>query len=168
MSLIVEDGSGVPNADSYASTDDLVAYCTNFGYTPMDAGLQEGYLRRAALEMDQMQWIGTQNDPAQSLAWPRKDTCTVPNVEYGVPRNIKYGQMQLSLDLYAIDQNPAVAPGAAGPIQSLTETVSGAVSESTTYDTSGRILPPSQRAKSNALFAKYLANSGFGIAISRV
>jgi hypothetical protein len=78
MALIVEDGTGKPNADSYASVADCAHYADLHGLTfpvesPEDA--QEAALRRATTWLDatyQDRFPGRRrNGRSQSLAWPR-------------------------------------------------------------------------------------------------
>ncbi len=52
MALIVEDGTGKPDAESYASAEDLAMYAVKFGVNiPAEVPAQESLLRRAALAM---------------------------------------------------------------------------------------------------------------------
>ncbi len=55
--LIIEDGTGNPDAESYSSASDLASYAVKFGVTiPDEEVAQEALLRRAALVMDGMTW----------------------------------------------------------------------------------------------------------------
>ena len=73
MTLIIEDGTGKPDAESYASAEDLALYAVKFG-TVIPAGVpeQEALLRRAALAMDGKTWKGRKMSSEQALAWPRR------------------------------------------------------------------------------------------------
>lgn len=73
MTLIIEDGTGKPDAESYASAEDLAMYAVKFG-TVIPAGVpeQEALLRRAALAMDGKTWKGRKMSSEQALAWPRR------------------------------------------------------------------------------------------------
>ena len=72
MTLIIEDGTGKPDAESYASAEDLAMYAVKFGVSiPAEVPAQEALLRRAALAMDGMTWKGRKSDSEQALAWPR-------------------------------------------------------------------------------------------------
>lgn len=164
MSLIVEDGTDVPNAESYVQATDLDTYCTAFGLTNIPSASQEPFLRRAAQAMEAMRWMGTPTYQDQALQWPRMAvfarSAINPLPQNTIPQDIQRGQMQLALDLYAIDQNPGFDAGASGRITSLTQSVSGAVSQTKVYDNTGRSVPPSPTAKSDALFAPFLASGG--------
>lgn len=77
MSLIVEDGTGLPNAESYISVADADAYLAARGlvaWTPLDTALKEQALRRATDYMSEFygrRWEGYRVTSTQSLDWPR-------------------------------------------------------------------------------------------------
>jgi hypothetical protein len=77
MALIVEDGTGLPNADSYVSVADCDTYLENRGYTTWATLLnaeKENCLRRATdylVQMYRLRWKGTRAQANQSLDWPR-------------------------------------------------------------------------------------------------
>lgn len=80
MVLIVETGSGNPNADSYRSIADATAYLQRHGEPVawFDATLesQERAMRNAARYMTIVYgdlWVGRRRFAAQSLDWPRLD-----------------------------------------------------------------------------------------------
>lgn len=109
MSLIIEDGSIVAGADSFATAAELVTYAANFGKTiPATEAAQESILRRAALEMQAIAWNGTIVNMDQSLSWPRYDVYRgewlLPMDE--IPVQIKSGQMALAAEIYADDLAP--------------------------------------------------------------
>ncbi|HTF53708.1 MAG TPA: DnaT-like ssDNA-binding protein [Pseudonocardia sp.] len=79
MALIVEDGSGKPDAESYISTADADAYHLRFGNTgwaAMTTGDKEVCLRRSTAYIDAVfngKWKGQQSFPGlQGLNWPRR------------------------------------------------------------------------------------------------
>lgn len=79
MALIVEDGSGIADAESYISVSDAVAYAEARGLTfPGTTGPEitaaEQALRRATEFIDQRygsRFIGQWTTTTQALAWPR-------------------------------------------------------------------------------------------------
>lgn len=75
MSLIVEDGSNVAGADSYASLDSAYTYHENYSNTAWlnaDDEAQEVALRKATVYIDsKYQFKGERVAATQSLAWPR-------------------------------------------------------------------------------------------------
>lgn len=76
MTLTVEDGTGLENADSYLSVADADAYHTKYGNTTW-TGLEsdkEIALRRATQYLDRRfdgRWLGTRVRERQALAFPR-------------------------------------------------------------------------------------------------
>lgn len=107
MALVIEDGSVVPGADSYATAADLVAYAAAYGKTiPAAAGDQEVLLRRAYLEMSSLAWKGDAASINQSGAWPRYNVCLngfdLPGNT--IPAKVKSGQMALAAEIHADDE----------------------------------------------------------------
>lgn len=77
MAIIVEDGTGLPDAESYISVAELQAYCTKQGKDSIaalpDARL-EVLLRQATTYMLGAYgpiWKGARAVPSQALDWPR-------------------------------------------------------------------------------------------------
>lgn len=80
MALIVEDGSGISNADAYVSTDTVDTYNTNYmsSATWSNASLEdkERAVRNATAFIDfnygtDRGWAGYRTKDTQSLDWPR-------------------------------------------------------------------------------------------------
>ena len=78
MSLIVETGAGLPNAESYISVADATAYHAARGNTAWaalaDDTTREQLLRKATDFMEQnyrSRWAGYMLTLTQALAWPR-------------------------------------------------------------------------------------------------
>lgn len=80
MALIVEDGTGLADAESYISVADTIAYLTKFGEdteTTFVAGNvteQEQWLRQATRYLDttyHQLWKGSRAHETQALDWPR-------------------------------------------------------------------------------------------------
>ncbi len=76
MSLIVEDGTGLANAESYVSVADCDTYHTannNATWTGTTA-VKEAALRAATRYLDgnyRSRWIGSRQSQTQALEWPR-------------------------------------------------------------------------------------------------
>jgi hypothetical protein len=159
--LIIEDGTGVPDAESYASADDLTRYAVKFGSViPSEEVQQEALLRRAALAMDGMIWKGRKTSSDQALAWPRRDVeldCEIKPDNY-LPARIPYGQMALAVEMYADDIDPPEKRKGAVTL----ERVEGAVTReyATIPNTSGRLLPAAPDRPSATQFADYLNRRG--------
>jgi hypothetical protein len=161
MTLIIEDGTGKPDAESYASAADLVMYAGKFGVTiPADEPAQETLLRRAALAMDGKTWKGRKTDSDQALAWPRRgvelDFQIKPD-NY-LPARIQYGQMALAAEIHADDIDPIEKRRGAVTL----ERVEGAVTReyATIPNNSGRLLPAAPDRPSATQFADYLVRRG--------
>lgn len=77
MSLVVENGSGLSDAESYASVSDSTAYHSALGNTSwavLSSTLQEQALRRATIYLVgkyRLRWAGSRMTTSQSLDWPR-------------------------------------------------------------------------------------------------
>lgn len=78
MALIVEDGTGLSTAESYASVATCDAYHAIRGapsaWTASTTGDKEVALRKATEHLEQTyasRWRGTRTKLAQALAWPR-------------------------------------------------------------------------------------------------
>lgn len=159
--LIVEDGTGKPDAESYATAEDLVFYAMKFGVViPAEEVAQEALLRRAALAMDGMKWKGKRQSSDQALAWPRKDVCIGgENKPSGyIPARIQYGQMALAGEIHIDDIDPIDKRKGAVTL----ERVEGAVTReyATISNTSGRLLPAAPDRPSRTQFADYLQKRG--------
>ena len=122
MTLIVEDGSGKSDSESYISVADASNYHTVRGNTAWAAlatdALREAALRRATDYMRQAyrsRWQGYKVNEDQALDWPRYDV----EVEgYAidsdiVPTEIKNACAELALRASAVDLNPDLTQGVA-------------------------------------------------------
>ena len=75
MALVVEDGTGIPGADSYISEADGIARAQALGFNfPTDTADAEPILRAAAqyLETYRNSYQGTKLTTDQGLQWPRQ------------------------------------------------------------------------------------------------
>ena len=99
-SLIVEDGTKVPNSNTYVSADDFITYCTDRGYT-IDSTLATQYLILAMDYLESLQYIGTKSILSQSLQWPRYnvviDTWWVPYNT--IPVQLVRSQCEIALQI---------------------------------------------------------------------
>lgn len=113
--LIVEDGTGLPGAESYVSIADCQTYATAHGLT--FAGTepeQEAKLRNATTYLDtEYAYTGDRMTDAQALEWPR-------TVEPGaIPRNIFAACCYLACrpgQLWADVDSAAVTEETIGPL----------------------------------------------------
>lgn len=161
MTLIIEDGTGKPDAESYASAEDLARYAVKFS-TVIPAGVpeQEALLRRAALAMDGMTWKGRKTNNEQGLSWPRREV----RLDYEIkpnnylPARIQYGQMALAAEIHQDDIDPVEKRKGAV----LLDRVEGAVTRqyAAIPNTSNRLLPAAPDRPSATQFADYLQKRG--------
>jgi len=168
MSLVVETGNGLVNAESFASVADFRAYFANIGtdVTALSDARVEQLLRLGTNFMEQQyrfRWDGYKHTQEQLLSWPRsyvkiKDAQTVLGgfVAYypfnEIPKPVIYACCELAYrakdgDLL-VDQTQQV----------LSEEVAGAIS--VTYDKSS---PQQKRYVSiDAWLTPYLKYNGIG------
>ncbi|MHA6127141.1 DnaT-like ssDNA-binding protein [Pseudomonas fluorescens group sp. PF-1] len=161
MALIIEDGTGKPDAESYASAEDLAMYAVKFGVTiPADVPVQEALLRRAAVAMDGKTWKGRKTNSEQALSWPRRGV----ELDYEIkpdnylPARIQYGQMALAAEIHQDDIDPIDKRKGAVTL----ERVEGAVTReyAAIPNTSGRLMPAAPDRPSATQFSDYLLRRG--------
>lgn len=169
MTLIVETGAIVANANSYVSRADYITYAASLGVTVANDSAADTDLINAATFIDQHEanLKGTRMTRDQSMAFPRYgvviDGWSWSGTE--IPRNVILCQMQTALDIKAgFDPwNPATNPN----IAKKRARVEGAVD--VTYavaDGNGQKL--SRTSKADALLNSLLNRSGlFNIALVR-
>ncbi|WP_440466877.1 DnaT-like ssDNA-binding protein [Pseudomonas sp. YH-1] len=152
MALVIETGAGLPDADSFATVDELVQFASDYGWTiPDDTTAREAILRRAGVAMWGMEWVGTQLHDEQGLPWPRNYAIRRGFMADGasLPRNIKMGQMALACEIHQDDIDPpeerqgAISREKVGPLE--TE-----YSELNSYKAK-----PAAGRQSSGFFAKY-------------
>lgn len=116
MALIVEDGSIVAGANTYASASEVTDWATARGFTisTVQAELEQALIKAMDyFESFAEQFLGEMTDPAnQALQWPRQDvtinTLLVP--VNSIPDQVKTAQIVIAYeflqgnDLLATDQ----------------------------------------------------------------
>lgn len=137
MPLIVEDGSGLPGADSYISAADATAYhasMANTAWASLTDAQREPLLRRATAYMEQAyrtQWAGTRVNATQALSWPRYDVPLPDVIALGglrqtvpsdvVPREVRQACAELALRAISRDLAPDIGQAKArtkiGPME---------------------------------------------------
>ncbi|QGF94477.1 hypothetical protein GH769_14870 [Pseudomonas sp. CFSAN084952] len=107
MQIIVEDGKGRPDANSFVPLEKLIFYRDYYGFRIPEAEAERGeLLLRAAADINSRQWKGRKANPHQAMAWPRRDC----KIEYQmlsetlVPFELEWGQVRLAVELYAAEQ----------------------------------------------------------------
>lgn len=166
MALVIEDGTGVAGADSFATAAELAARAIAYGWAlPPDVDAQEVLLRRAAVQMSALGWKGRKVSMTQALAWPRTgvtlDGETLPDTL--IPGPIQYGQMALAAEIHADDIDPPELRQ--GPVKR--EKVDVLEVEYAAVVNDGRLLRAAPDRPSAVQFADYLARRGLYVAAIR-
>jgi hypothetical protein len=128
MALVVEDGTGLATAESYASVAQLKTYCDNLGlsYSGKTDEQLEQYLRAATRYIeDEFRWAtGCKRTSDQALFWPASGACD----RYGyaidtdvVPTVVIQATCQAAFEAFSGDLQPSqgqtVNELAVGPIK---------------------------------------------------
>ena len=118
MALIVEDGTGLPNAEAYISVADADSYFAkrgNSAWSALTVDAKEVALRLGADYMAAVygpRWCGERLTDTQALDWPRD--------EQGVPEAVKRANAELAVRASAgvllADQGAQVKQETVGPI----------------------------------------------------
>lgn len=125
MVFVVENGSGLPDANSYVSVIEADAYHADRGntaWTGADA-VKQTALVRATDYIEQIyseRWQGAPMSMSQALVWPRGGVANTPSDI--VPVRLKQAVCQLALEAVSgIDLNPtldrAVKKEKVGPLE---------------------------------------------------
>lgn len=124
MALIVEDGTGLADADSYISLVDARAYASKYGYVlPIDDDEADVMLRKGTLYVDlyESSFSGSRLNDTQALAWARVNAykCSgynqIPIASDSIPNEIKCAQViaanaySANVDVRANNDGKAVA-----------------------------------------------------------
>ena len=77
ITLVVEDGTGLPNANSYCDLDFAIEYCTMKGYTDwlkLSDSEQKVFIIRGTEFVDNFyNWKGIRHKQSQSMSFPRDE-----------------------------------------------------------------------------------------------
>lgn len=134
MTIVVEDGTGVPEANSYVNVADLEAYATARAMLlPDTEPAKEALLIKAMdyIELREDRFRGVRVASDQELSWPR----TTYGMVEGIPAELKKAQLVLAMAAMNVDLTP-VSGGVTrsakrqtvGPITVEYATTSGAAS----------------------------------------
>lgn len=163
MTLIVENGTGLANAESYASVAYADAYFAARNVTTWtgDAAHKEGLLRIATEYIDSVfgqRFKGTRNTITQALQWPR-DGVSVDGFDLDsdvIPVDLMRATCEIAHQANSTELLPNLEQGV------IREKVDVLEVE---YDSSSpRIV---RLSKVNAMLAKYLTGNGFTFEINR-
>lgn len=102
MALVIENGSGLANAEAYSSVADCSAWASKYygnALTGSDAG-KEAAIRRAVAYMDGLRWKGASTTGrVQALAWPRSGVTDCEGLAIGanvIPAEVIFAQHVLA------------------------------------------------------------------------
>jgi len=127
--LVIEDGTGNPNAMSYVTVGALQAAALQRGITlPATDEEQEVLLIKAMDYMQSLNYQGLRYSKEQNLKWPRVGV-VIDGFYYDydeLPEQLLRGQTQLAFDAMTVDLQPTVTPSPTGAV--IEQTVVGAVS----------------------------------------
>ena len=151
MTITVEDGTIIPDANSYVTVGEFTAYAAARNIVlPADDEAKEALLIKAMdyIEMYDLRYRGVRYDTEQALSWPR----VYSYVRTGIPAALKKLQMVLAVVSMSTDLLPVVT----GSSQAITrETVGPITLEYTDESNSAPSIPEAQMLM-NSLFG----NSG--------
>ncbi len=130
MALIVEDGSNVPDADSYISAVDFRAWADSLGEgadLPATDPELEALLLNAMYPLEAECWLGSRTYSDQSLSFPRAGLTFdgIPIPSDSVPQQVIDAQSSLALTANTQNLYTAIPAGSGGAV--IEERVEGAV-----------------------------------------
>lgn len=117
MPLVIENGTVVAGADSYASEAELVAYASARG-TTLTEDTARPLLVRAMERLAGLPFIGERYSRDQALDWPRHGVC-IDGFAYlptELPAPLKAAQLAMAFAANSIDLMPPAAAGASGAV----------------------------------------------------
>lgn len=123
MALVIEDGTGKADANSYASTATLKAYAKERGVTlPSSEAALEILLLKAMDTMKGLRYVGERATKEQALDWPRYNVCVdgFPFASTELPRELEQAQCALAIEWNTTDMLPTTPANAPGPVVSKT------------------------------------------------
>ena len=144
ITLVVEDGSGLANANTYVSLADADTYFADQGtggaaWAAPDA-LKNEYLVRAATALDAtygrryISYLRASDTTVQALLWPRENVWDRHNRRIpagGIPQEVKDAQCEMAL---LLQQGTDLYPEGRSDNQIISESVSiGEISQSQTF-----------------------------------
>lgn len=112
MALVIEDGTGVAEANSYVTAEQIIAYAAERGVEILPGEAVDTLAIRAADYMSTLCYIGEVAYPGeQYMNWPRRGIIAgdlAEDAELVIPHAVVKGQLQLALDVFnGIDLMPS-------------------------------------------------------------
>lgn len=111
--IIVEDGTIVSGANSYASVDDFKTYADLRGVTyGTDAAIEILLIKAMdVIESKADLFKGDKQTSAQALQWPRYNVYIDGFYSTGIPKQLIYGQLALAVESATQDLQPTIGQG---------------------------------------------------------
>lgn len=160
MTLVIEDGSGVADANSYVTVAEYRAYATPRGVSlPVSDSEVETQLILAMDYLEAQCWRGIAAYDGQALSLPRDEIYIGGSLIASdiIPGKVKFAQMQLALQVNnGVDLMPTVVGGSASVVREKVGPIETEYAHSLTVGTQ-----PYFRSI-NALLGPYLCSPGFG------
>lgn len=103
INIVVEDGTGKDDANSYVSVSEFISYAAQQGVDLDESDSTSVLLIKAMKFLETKKFKGKRTTLTQALNWPRKDAyiyCEDPEVVFAndvIPTNIKKAEMELAL-----------------------------------------------------------------------
>jgi hypothetical protein len=167
MTIVLEDGTGRADANSYASVDDLKNHAKARGVTLTQATpVLEGFLLQAMDGMYGLDYKGIKYKRDQALDFPRINVCIdrFSYAHYQLPPQLKIGQCALALEIAQnkTDLLPTTPVGVSGAM------VEETIGEITTrWADGGRYNSKPIIAKAQQYLSKLLQSSGSTMRVER-
>jgi hypothetical protein len=165
MALIVEDGTGVANANSYISLVDARAWAVSRGLTlsAVDATLESALIRAMDfVESQRSRFSGAKTSATQALQWPRTGA-SLDGVELEatvIPAELKSAQVQLAFEAQTADLQPT------GTGQEVLREKIDVIETQYAERGAGSVVP--QFNKAMAFLEPLFKSGGFGISVVRI
>ena len=165
MTLIIEDGSTVTDANSYVTVVELAAYALLRGtdLSGLSEAQSEALIIKAMdyLEGKRGQYKGNKAASGQSLQWPRSGVYDIDLLGElypldAIPRELKYAQMSLAIEANTTDLQPSRLRTDKGQV--VKEKIDGAIEVE--YANSGTVQSIPAFAKADALLSPLLKHNG--------
>lgn len=112
MALSVEDGTGIEGADSYVTLDEAKAYAAKRGLDVPDDAALEVLLVKATDYIESRRFVGAKVNGQGFLSWPRTGVILDDEEITGIPEALKRAQIQLAVEMQAVDPHATVSTSA--------------------------------------------------------
>lgn len=108
--IVVEDGTGLADANSWVDRATTIQYALDQGVTLADDSTTDVLLYKARAYLETFRYVGERATTTQRLSWPRKNAeiedVAFPSDE--IPQQIIDAQMQLAIYAQSTDLAPVV------------------------------------------------------------